>query len=346
MTAPPTFVVIGENVHTTRIVRRNGPQVVADAAGAEHVAFTDLDGTARLLPIPHEEVRGQDYEEGRVKHVRAAVRVARSEGPDAETGLAYLRQLAVRQVDAGAHFLDVNVDEYSHRPHEQVEAMEWLVGILVPIARVPLSIDSSSIDIIRAGMAAAAGMPEPPMLNSASLERADALELAAAAGGAVIVTAAGAAGMPSNAEERVANGSEMIDRALALGIPLDRVYVDPLVFPISVDGQFGHHCLDAIRELRARYGPDLHITGGMSNVSFGIPERRLINDVFLALAVDAGADSGIIDPIVNNVDAALTRDRTTRPWELAHAVLTGVDRNCRAYMKAFRAGELADAPVA
>jgi 5-methyltetrahydrofolate--homocysteine methyltransferase len=138
----------------------------------------------------------------------------------------------------------------------------------------------------------------------------------------------------------------MIDRALAMGIPMARIYVDPLVFPISVDGQFGHHCLDAIRELRARYGPELHITGGMSNVSFGIPERRLINDVFLVLAVEAGADSGIIDPIANNVDAALTRDRTTRPFELAHAVLTGADRNCRAYMKAFRAGELADAPVA
>ena len=68
--------------------------------------------------------------------------------------------------------------------------------------------------------------------------------------------------------------------------------------------------------------------------------------MFLVLAVEAGADSGIIDPIANNVDAALARDRTTRPFELAHAVLTGADRNCRAYMKAFRAGELADAPVA
>ena len=102
-------------------------------------------------------MRGQDYEEGRVKHVRAAVRVARSDGPDAETGLAYLHALAVRQVEAGAQYLDVNVDEYSHRPHEQIEAMEWLVGVLAPIVRVPLSIDSSSIEIIRAGMDAAAG---------------------------------------------------------------------------------------------------------------------------------------------------------------------------------------------
>jgi 5-methyltetrahydrofolate--homocysteine methyltransferase len=340
------FVVIGENIHTTRVVRRPGPLVQTDADGRESVVFTDLAGEERLLPIPPEEQRTQDYEEGRVKHVRSAVRVARAGGPDGETGRAYLHALARRQVEAGARFLDVNVDEYSHRLHEQIEVMEWLVAELLPIAGVPLSIDSSSLEILQAGIGAAGGELGPPMLNSASLERAEALDLAAATGGPVIVTAAGATGMPSNAEERVENASEMVDRARGRGITLDRIYVDPLVFPISVDGQFGAHCLDAIRELRARFGAELHITGGMSNVSFGIPERRLINDVFLVLAVEAGADSGIIDPIANNVDAALKRDRESRPFQLALDVLTGADRHCRAYMKAFRAGELADAPVA
>ena len=123
----------------------------------------------------------------------------------------------------------------------------------------------------------------------------------------MIVTAAGETGMPSDSAERVAKRSEMIERALASGIPIERIYVDPLVFPISVDGDFGEHCLAAIRELRARYGPELHITGGMSNVSFGIPQRRLINDVFLVMAIEAGADSGIIDPIANDVGEALAR---------------------------------------
>jgi 5-methyltetrahydrofolate--homocysteine methyltransferase len=183
------------------------------------------------------------------------------------------------------------------------------------------------------------------MLNSASLERAEALELAAEAGGAVIVTASGAAAMPDGTAERVVNASAMVERALALGIPMDRIYIDPLVFPISVDGTFGAHCLDAIRELRARFGPEVHITGGLSNVSFGIPARRLINDVFLVLAIEAGADSGIIDPIANDVDRALSLDRDARPFQLALAVLSGADRNCRAYMKAYRAGELEAAPA-
>jgi cobalamin-dependent methionine synthase I len=336
------FVVIGENVHTTRIVRRPGPLVRPDEDGRESIEFVDEAGATRLLPIPPEEQRTQEYEEGRVKHVRSAVRVARSQGPDAETGLAYLRAMALRQVAAGAGFLDVNVDEYSHRLHEQVEVMTWLVGELAPLVDVPLSIDSSNLDIIGAGIAAAGVTPRAPMLNSASLERAEALDLAAETGGAVIVTAAGSAAMPSDAEERVVNGTEMIERALARGIPMERIYVDPLVFPISVDGAFGEHCLSAIRQLRARFGPELHITGGMSNVSFGIPQRRLINDVFLVLAVEAGADSGIIDPIATDVEAALARDRTARPYQLALDVLTGADRHCRAYMKAFRAGELAE----
>ena len=339
------FIIIGENVHTTRIVRRPGPLVQSDEQGREAILFSDESGRERLLPIPDEEKRTQEYEEGRVKHVRSAVRLAMGDGPDAGVGLAYLHALVLRQVEAGAAFLDVNVDEYSHRLPEQIETMRWLVEELAPLAGVPLSIDSSNLDIIRSGMAAAGAHSGPPMLNSASLERSEALELAAEAGGAVIVTASGASAMPDGTAERVTNASAMVDRALALGIPLDLIYVDPLVFPISVDGTFGEHCLGAIRELRARFGPEVHITGGLSNVSFGIPARRLINDVFLVLAIEAGADSGIIDPIANDVDRALALDRDARPFQLALDVLSGADRNCRAYMKAYRAGELEAAPA-
>jgi cobalamin-dependent methionine synthase I len=341
------FIIIGENVHTTRIVRRPGPLIQLDDQGREAIAFTDEHGGERLLPIPDEEKRTQEYEEGRVKHVRSAVRLAVGDGPDAGTGLAYLRALALRQVDAGAAFLDVNVDEYSHRLPEQIEVMRWLADELAPLAGVPLSIDSSNLDIIRSGIeAAAAHGGAPPMLNSASLERAEALELAAETGGAVIVTASGASAMPDGAGERVVNAGAMVERALALGIPAELIYIDPLVFPISVDGTFGEHCLAAIRELRARFGDEVHITGGLSNVSFGIPQRRLINDVFLVLAIEAGADSGIIDPIANDVDRALSLDRDARPFQLALDVLSGADRNCRAYMKAYRAGELEPAAVA
>src|SRR5262249_22076564 len=142
------------------------------------------------------------------------------------------------------------------------------------------------------------------------------------------------------------NATRMIDTALEKGIPIDLIYVDPLVFPISVDGDFGHHVLDAIREIRARYGPEIHITGGMSNVSFRLPNRKLINAVFLVLAVEAGADGGIVDPVQTDIGRALAGSLETPAQQLALAVLTGADRHCRAYVKAWRAGELdqVDAP--
>jgi 5-methyltetrahydrofolate--homocysteine methyltransferase len=332
-----SFIVIGENIHTTRIIRSPSPRLVEDDASRPAILFTDEHGEQRHLPIPEEELRTQEYEEGRVKHVRSAVRAARN---GEAVGLDYLRQMAFEQIDNGAAYLDVNVDEYSHKLGEQIETMRYLVEFLGPASSVPLSIDSSNQEIIQAGLEAADHHAGAPMLNSASLERLDALDLASETGGPVIVTAAGDSGMPSNAEERVENASRMIDAAGEKGIPLDRIYVDPLMFPISVDGDFVTHVLDAIRAIRGRYGPEIHITGGMSNVSFGLPNRRLLNDAFLLMAIEAGADSGIIDPIQNDIERVRAIDVDTRPFQLAVDVLTGADRNCRAYIKASRAGEL------
>jgi 5-methyltetrahydrofolate--homocysteine methyltransferase len=342
----PPFVVIGENVHTTRVVLVSSPRVAADESGREAVVFTDAAGRTRYLPIPEAEQQTQNYLEGRVKHVRIAVQTAMAGGGDASTALDYLRALVTGQIEAGARYLDLNVDEVSLKLPEQIEAMRWLVDTVRPWATVPLSIDSSNLEIIQAGIEAAAnGSSGAPMLNSASLERSEALDVAASAGGPVIVTAAGESGMPSDAAGRVENASRMVEAALERAIPLERIYVDPLVFPISVDAAFGAHCLDAFRRLRERYGREIHLTGGMSNVSFGLPNRRLVNDAFLVLAVEAGADSGIIDPIANNLERVFSIDRDSRPFQLAVDVLTGADQHCKAYIKAWRAGELEATPA-
>src|SRR6476646_9888757 len=122
------FTIVGENIHTTRIVRRAGPLVTTAPDGRESIVFVDENGETRQLPIPEEELRTQEYEEGRVKHVRSAVRIAMEGGADAALAVAYLRAMVFNQVDAGARFLDVNVDEYSHRLPEQIATMRWLVG--------------------------------------------------------------------------------------------------------------------------------------------------------------------------------------------------------------------------
>ena len=334
------FAIIGENIHATRVLARGGPGTGADDRAREAIVFEDVDGSAHAIPVPDAEKEAQAYLEGRIKHVKIAVEIGLAEGEDAESARSYLQTLALRQASAGAHFLDVNVDEISPELDRQIEAMRWLVEVLVPVSPVPLSVDSSNLAIIQAGFEAAEGHGGTPMLNSASLERLDGLDLATERECAVIITAAGESCMPDGAAERVTNATAMVEHATSRGIPLEKIYIDPLVFPISVDGQFVNHCLDAIRELRGRLGREVRVTGGMSNVSFGLPHRRLLNDVFILLAVEAGADSGIIDPIVSPPDAVLAPDRSAVPFQLAMDVLTGADEHCSAYLKAYRAGEL------
>ncbi len=338
------FTVIGENVHTTRVVLRKGKRV-AEAAGGEAVLYTTADGENRALPIP-ESVKGQqDYQEGRVKHVRIAVEAAMSgDERRAERGLDYLRQLVRHQEAAGADFLDLNVDEISYQPAQQKAAMAWLVGVVQEFSNLPVSVDSSNIEIIQAGLEAVHPARARPLLNSASLERMEALDLALAHNAKVVLTAAGAKGMPTGPEERMENASRMVEAALEKGLALSDLYVDPLIFPIAVDRRFGEHSLEAMRRLRSKYGPEIHITGGMSNVSFGIPGRKNINDVFLLLAIEAGADSGIVDPVMSELGKIAGLDRDTLTYRLAEDVLLGRDEFCATYIAAWRDGEVDGAP--
>ena len=334
------YIAVGENIHTTRVLLRKGKRI-EEADGQEVILYEAADGASRRLPIPDSVKSTQDYDEGRVKHVKIALAAA-MEGvaEEAASGLAYLRALALHQEQAGATYLDINVDEFSLKPSEQKSAMEWLVGTVQTMSNLPLSIDSSNADVIRVGLEAYQNNSGRPLLNSASLERLEALDLAIAHDAQVVVTAAGERGMPSNTAERVTNASLMVDAALDKGIARGDIHIDPLVFPISVDKEFGLHCLDAIRNLRAKYGPEIHITGGMSNVSFGIPGRKVVNDTFVILAVAAGADGGIIDPVLSSPNEIFAVDRESLGYRLAEDMLLGRDQHCKNYIRAWRKGEM------
>ena len=332
------FVVIGENIHTTRVVLRKGKLIGADPQGVESVRFRDANNKRRFLQIPAAVKTTQDYEEGRVKHLKIAVQQAMLGNAD---GLDYLRRQVQRQEAAGTDFLDLNVDEISLKPAEQQEAMRWLVQAVSAMSQTPLAIDSSQLDTLAIGLEAGAHHPQRLLLNSASLERPEVLELAKRYNAQVIITAAGESGMPQSAEERIDHARQMVDKALALDLPLADLYIDPLIFPISVDAQFGHHAFDAIRQLRGELGAEIHITGGFSNVSFGLPCRHLINDVFLLLAVEAGADSAIMDPTTTSLTDLFATDQQARPYQLAADMLLGRDEYCAAFLRAYRKGELA-----
>ena len=335
MTTPP-LIVIGENIHCTRVALRKGRRI-AEQDGAEVILYDTIDGEARALPVTAEAKRTKDYEEGRVKHVQVAIETAmETAAGDPAEGLRYIEAQVRHQERAGAAFLDLNVDEIAPKLAVQTGAMAWLAATVQGLTDLPLSIDSSSVDVIRAGLEAIAPAKARPMLNSASLERLDALDLAREHDCRVVVTAAGEKGMPDGADERVANASRMVEAALGRGFAIGDLYIDPLVFPISVDSRFGNHCFDAIRALRARFGDEVHITGGMSNVSFGLPARKILNDMFVLLAVEAGADSGILDPVASPPEAILAIDRADPSYKLAEDVLMGRDEHCMEYIRAWR----------
>lgn len=337
------FLVVGENIHATRVLKRAGRHAVELADGGAGIAFDDQAGERLVLPVHPDVAAGRDFSAGRIKHVASAIRWGLEGGTHAETAAAYVRALADRQERAGADWLDLNADEVAPDSATRTAAMSWLVTVVEAGAAVPVAIDSSDVAVLSAGVAASGGRQGTLLLNSASIERPEVLDLAAASGCAVVIAASGRGGMPADAEARVANASRMIEEAFSRGIPADRLLVDPLVLPVAVEPEAPGHVLEAARRLRAQYGPDIHLTGGLSNVSFGMPERRLLNDAFIDLAAEAGIDSGIIDPVASDLQRVFGADRESPAWRLAADLLLGRDPYGGEYVLAFREGRLAEA---
>jgi hypothetical protein len=334
------FVVIGENIHATRVLLRTGARVAPLPDGRPALPFVDDAGADRLLPVPDAALEGTG-ERQKVKHVKAAMLAGLAGGADAELGRGYVRHLARRQADAGADYLDLNADEVSSDLEVRVGAMRWLTAAVEDATGAALAFDSSSPEVLRAGLGAAARRAGAPLLNSASLERLDVLDLAAAEGCAVVLGASGTAGMPASAGERVANAERIVEEATRRGIALGGMHVDPLVMPVAVAPEVGTWFLEAVAALRERFGPEIHLTGGLSNVSFGMPLRKLLNDVFIDLAAEAGADSGIIDPVASDLRRIFAQDRSTPAYRLAADLLTGRDAYGMEFLTAYRSGELA-----
>ena len=346
MLKSPVFSVIGENIHTTRVLMRKGKRVTLDPNGRECVTYRGVDGVQQFMTIPDEFKRTKVYEEGRAKHFMIAVSKGMSEDPyEQKQGEAYIAVEIERQERFGSTFLDLNIDEISHRIEIQKKAIKWLVGFFGSISNLPPSIDSSSPEIISAGLEEYERIGRPqgdPMINSASLERVGVLDLVSAHKGHVIVTAAGFDSMPSDEEGRLENAVKMVDQCRDRNISFDRIHIDPLLFPISVDQTFGNHYLEAVRLMRMEFGEEVRITGGLSNVSFGLPARRLINDTFIRLAIDAGVDSGILNPIESNWSRVMGLDLESDRVKVAMDMLLGRDEFCMNFIASFREGRLAD----
>ena len=334
------FTIIGENIHCTRVVKRGGIRGHVFDDGSEAVKYRS-GGESRFVRVPEHFEGTQPYQQGNLKHFMIAVwKGVNCSGAEAEEGEGYIKYEVDRQSRAGATYLDLNVDEISHRLHEQIEAMRWLVRYVQSVSTVPPSIDSSNSEIIQAGLEEYDGSSGQPMVNSVALERLETLDLIVEHNARCIISAASESGMPENSDERLENATRVVDAASDRGVAYEDMFIDPLFFPVSVDKAYGPHAFEAIAKLRERFGEDLHITGGMSNVSFGLPKRALVNEAFVRLAVEAGADSGIIDPIQVKVERAMELDMESPRVRYAVDLLQGRDDFAMNYITAYRSGEL------
>lgn len=333
------FISVGENIHCTRIYKTNG-KFIREIDG-KHVIEYITDKGLRHLPIPEKFINSAEWEAGRVKHCAVAIwQGTNGTDADRDAGVDYLKNLARRQEIAGATYLDLNVDEYSTDIEERVRLMKWLVDIVQSSVLAPMSIDSSNTEILRAGLSVCDTGRGKPMLNSVSLERQSAIALAAEFNSVVIASAAGEEDLPADTPGRLANIEKIMPMLTDAGLSLPDIHIDPLVFPISTDGNNGRSFLDAVAAIRGKYGKDIHFAPGLSNISFGMPNRKLLGQVFTRLFVESGGDGGIVDPFQVNVDALNAMDTNSESFRIAKAVLTGEDDFGMNYITACRAGTI------
>ena len=343
--SPEDFIVIGENIHATRVVLRGGRRAVTLDDGTEAVPFKGESGEQRYLTVPDWFKSTQPYDQGQIKHFLIAMMKGIGDHlEEKEEGAAYVQTEVRRQVRAGAQYLDINVDEVHYDLETQKRAMIWTVQTVQQVSTVPPCVDSSLSEIIAEGLAAYDGKAGRPLLNSVAIERLDALDMAIEHNARIKVMATSGTGMPTDDEDRVENVNNIMEHVRSKGVQLSDVFVDAIVFLISVDQQNGNHYFNAVKKLREIYGGEIHIGGGLSNVSFGMPKRRLINDTFIHLALEAGIDSGIIDPVQSKIGSILTLDTNPEPVKLAADMLVGKDDFCMNFIQAYRDGRL-DGPA-
>jgi 5-methyltetrahydrofolate--homocysteine methyltransferase len=334
------FISVGENIHCTRIYKVGGKFVREVDGGAHAIVYRAGDQT-RHLPIPDAFVNGPDWEAGKVKHCGVAIWQGNyGEGEAREAGADYIRNMARRQEAAGATYLDINVDEFSTDTEERARLMTWTVETAQAAVGIPMSIDSSNTDILRAGLKACDTARGRPMVNSVSLERVEAIGVAAEYGAVVVASAAGENDLPTTTGGRLANVDALMPGLTNAGFEPGDIHLDPLVFPIAVDGGNGTGFLNAVSEFRRKYGERVHIVAGLSNISFGMPGRKLINQVFTRLAVEHGADGGIVDPIQINIESLNALDTESEAFQLAKALLLGEDEFGMNFIMASREGKL------
>jgi 5-methyltetrahydrofolate corrinoid/iron sulfur protein methyltransferase len=240
---------------------------------------------------------------------------------------AAIQKVAKDQAEAGVDYIDVNAGVFMGK---EPEYLKWLVETVQAAVDKPCAIDSPDPAAVEAALAVHKGTP---MINSISLEKERYEKLMPIIAGTdmkVIALCMSDKGMPKTVDDRMQIAEEMIECLVKNSVKVENIFVDPLVQPISVENNFGVEFINSIEKIVTAY-PGIHTACGLSNISYGLPARKFMNQTFMTMAIAKGLDGAILNPLDKRMMACIT----------AAEALGGRDNFCMNYLKAYRSGMFA-----
>ena len=234
----------------------------------------------------------------------------------------FIQELAVRQSKQGSDYIDVNCGTLID---VEEEMLPWLVEIVQEVVDKPCCIDSPNPKALEAALKVHKGVP---MINSITAEKSrydDVIKLVKQYDAKIVALLIDDAnGISPSDEVRTKIGIELINKMHEDGIPYENMYIDPLIQPISTDSNMGLVALNTIANIKQNF-PEVHFMCGLSNISFGLPNRGLLNRTYLAMCMHAGLDGAVLDPgnskmmsMIFAGEALLNKDRFTKKYLKAH----------------------------
>lgn len=239
---------------------------------------------------------------------------------------AYIQADVKKQEASGATYIDVNAGA---RIGYEKEDMKWLLPVIQEVSDLPLCLDSPDPEVLEIAYSM---VKQPPMINSISLEKERFDTMIPFLKGKdckIIALCMDDSGMPKNSEDIIARAKKIVGELEKIGMKREDIFVDPLIQPMSVDAANGTMVMEAVKAIMT-YLPGVHTTGGLSNISYGLPQRQIINRTFLSMMMAAGFDSAIMDPLDKEIMAVL---KTAE-------MIKGNDNFCMNYLKEVRAGAI------
>ena len=272
--------------------------------------------------------QNQDYNEDNVMIIigqlinssRKAIRTA-IENQDVQA----IMDVAAAETEAGADYIDVNAGTFVDK---EPEYLKWLVQAAQEATSAPCAIDSPDPNAIEKALAVHKGAA---MINSISLEKdryENLLPIVRNSELKVIALCMSDDGMPETVEDRLNIADKLVNGLVQNNGSIENIYVDPLVQPISVNNHFGMEFINSVERIMAKF-PGIHTACGLSNISFGLPARKFMNQTFMVMAIAKGLDGAIVNPL----------DKEMMSRIVAAEALVGRDNFCMKYLKSYRSGQ-------